>query len=98
MYFLSTILALSTTLTGALAPIQSSAQSAEKVVVASALPANVVKPAQMDNTQVLSDFDKAVEQRERRKKYHPSRDNQVVDSNKTEEKILILGGPEAFPM
>lgn len=98
MHFLSTILALSTALSGSLLPMNSEAADS-KVLLSSALPANVVKPAQADSaSQVLSDFDKAVEQREKRKKYSPSKDNQVVDSKQKEERVLILGGPEVFPM
>ena len=96
MHFVSTILALSTALSSAIAPM-SGVKTESQVLLSSALPTNVVKPANIDNTQVLNDFDKAVEQREKRKKYQPSRDSQVVDSQK-QDKILILGGPEAFPM
>ncbi|MBP7862527.1 hypothetical protein KA183_12665 [bacterium] len=95
MHFVSTILALSTALTSALAPVGDKTES--QILLSSALPTNVVKPANVDNSQVLNDFDKAVEQREKRKKYQPSRDSQVVDSQK-QDKILILGGPEVFPM
>ncbi len=98
MHFLSTILALSTAISTSLVPVNSEATDS-KVLLSSALPTNVVKPANVDNaSQVLSDFDKAVEQRERRKKYNPSKDSQVVDSKQKEDKILILGGPEVFPM
>ncbi len=96
MHFVSTILALSTALSSALAPM-SEAKTESQILLSSALPTNVVKPAHVDNNQVLNDFDKAVEQREKRKKYQPSRDSQVVDTQK-QDKILILGGPEVFPM
>ena len=75
----------------------SEAKTESQILLSSALPTNVVKPANVDNNQVLNDFDKAVEQREKRKKYQPSRDSQVVDTQK-QDKILILGGPEVFPM
>ncbi|MCW5823048.1 MAG: hypothetical protein KIT34_09615 [Cyanobacteria bacterium TGS_CYA1] len=96
MHFVSTILALSTALTSAIAPV-SDTKTESQILLSSALPTNVVKPAEVDNNQVLNDFDKAVEQRERRKKYQPNRDSQVVDSKK-QDKVLILGGPEVFPM
>jgi len=96
MHFVSTILALSTALSSVIAPVGAS-NTESQILLSSALPTNIVKPANVDNSQVLNDFDKAVEQREKRKKIQPSRDNQVVDSQK-QDKILILGGPEVFPM
>lgn len=96
MHFVSTILALSTALTSALAPVGDT-KTESQILLSSALPTNVVKPTNLENTQVLNDFDKACEQREKRKKYQQSRDSQVVDTQK-QDKILILGGPEVFPM